>query len=79
MTRTPALPLSLTHAAVSAHLAELRAEADRERLAHAVPRRRRSPAWPTAVAAALRGSVSSALPSRRKLEGTGRRASCATC
>lgn len=79
MTRTPALPLSLTHAAVSAHLAELRAEAERERLAHAVPRHRRTPAWPTAVAAALRDSVASALTSRRQLNGTGRRASCATC
>lgn len=41
MSRSEALPLSPTHGAALAHIADLRAEAERRQLVQAVSRRRR--------------------------------------
>jgi ribosomal protein L39E len=78
MSRSNALPLSLTHAVALAHIADLRAEAERHQLARAVRTRRRVPAWPATVVAALRDSLAGAdrRPSQRR--GTERHA-CVTC
>lgn len=75
MTYTTALPLSPAHGAASARLAELRTEAERHQLARAA-RRRRAPAWPVTVAAALRDSLAAARPSGRAA-GSGQ--TCPTC
>jgi hypothetical protein len=78
MTRStaPTLPLSPTHAAGLAHVAELRAAAERHTLVRAARPRRRATTWPPRVAAALRDSLTAALPSGRE---TGTRQTCATC
>lgn len=73
---TSSLPLSPTHAAALAHIANLRAEAEREQLARQVVRTQRRPAWPAAVAAALRASLAGALPGTRPER---RGAACVTC
>ncbi|MGZ4502035.1 MAG: hypothetical protein ACXVXD_16520 [Nocardioidaceae bacterium] len=76
MTRTPALPLSLTHAAALAHIADLRAEAEREHLTRGATPTRHLRSWLAAPTAALRDRVAGALPGGRAL---GHRAPCPTC
>lgn len=71
-------PLSPTHAAALVRVAELRADAERHRLVRAVQRRRRVPAWPVAVATALRESLSSSDRPARHARSIDRPA-CATC
>ena len=78
MTRSTALPLSLTDAAAAAHLADLRADAERHRVVRAA-RRRRGPAWPASVVAALRESISAGLPGSRLPRGSRRATPCPTC
>jgi hypothetical protein len=70
------LPLSPIHAAALMHFADLRAEAERERLARQVARAQRGSAWPAAVATALRDRIRAALPGTRP-ERHG--AACVTC
>lgn len=63
MTRsTTSLPLTPSHAAALAHVAELRAAAEHHALVRAARGRRRVQAWPPRVAAALRDSLAAALP-----------------
>ena len=76
MTRTPALPQSLTHAAALAHIADLRAEAEREHLTRGATQARHLPSWLAAATVALRGRVAGALPGGR---APGHRAPCPTC
>ena len=71
MTAT-AYPLSLTQAEAMAHLAELRADAERHRIRRAATRR--NVGWPATITRALRDSLASALPAQRR---TG--PACPTC
>jgi hypothetical protein len=76
MTRTTALPPSLSFALAQERVAELRARAEHAQLVRTARGRRRSPAWPAGVAAALRDSIASSVPSR----GARRRGEpCPTC
>lgn len=77
MTRsTTTLPLTPSHAAALAHVAELRAAAEHHTLVRAARRRRRVPAWPPRVAAALRDGLAAALPVGRT---TRTRQTCPSC
>jgi len=74
MTRSTPLPLSPTHGAALAHVAELRAAAEHHRLVRAAGGPRVA-AWPRA-AAALRDRLATALPAGR---ATGSRQTCPSC
>ena len=75
MARTE-LPLSLTHAVVAAHIADLRAEAERHQLARTARHARPGARWPAMVVTALRDSLAEALPTSRS---GGRMEPCPTC
>ena len=72
MATSTAYPLSLTHAAATAHLAELRAEAEKHRIRRAATRRR--VAWPPAVTRLLLDSLTTARPTQRRTGPV-----CTTC
>jgi hypothetical protein len=74
MTRSTPLPLSPSHGAALAHVAELRAAAEHHRLVRAT-RGRRVAAWPRA-AAALRDRLATPLSAGRT---TSARQTCPSC
>jgi hypothetical protein len=78
MTDTITQPLSATHGAALARIAELRAQAEHDELVHEVVRTRRGPAWPAAHVAALRDSLRGFETRTSRTPSTTRDA-CATC
>jgi hypothetical protein len=72
----PYLAPSMSLAMAQARIAELRTNAERARVVRIARGPRRAPSWPASVAAALRDSLTGALPASRSAV---RRQTCTTC